>query len=265
MCMQSAWINSPKAVNPLHAHSDMSPVIAIRDLEITKRKATAQFRLRVPKLQLVLGEQLAILGRSGSGKSTLLDSLALIIKPDSIRQFTLTLPGYDVIAVDALLTAQRLDELATIRARALGYVLQTGGLLPYIPVEQNILLPIRLHGLIDQAARSRLRELAERLEITQHLGKLPGDLSVGERQRVAIARALANRPALILADEPTAALDPVNGNNVLRLLIEATQAQQSALVIASHDRDLIEQFGLDSIEARLQQDHDNSVTATFQT
>ncbi|MFZ0789758.1 MAG: ATP-binding cassette domain-containing protein, partial [Chromatiaceae bacterium] len=125
-----------------------------------------------------------------------------------------------------------LDALGRLRGAHIGYVLQTGGLLPFLTARENIVLSCRLlgrdpGGLIDR--------LAERLGIGPQLGKRPGQLSVGERQRVAIARAMAHRPSVVLADEPTASVDPVNAAAILELLLELVHQSGVTAIIASHD------------------------------
>jgi putative ABC transport system ATP-binding protein len=202
-------------------------------LEITdtaKRRGTGasgEFALLIPHFAVAPGEAIAITGPSGSGKSTLLDMLALALKPDTARQFT-------IADEDAALLWQRnrADALARLRASTLGYVLQQGGLLPFLSVRHNILLPQRLSGRVDP---SRVAALAARLDITDQLDKKPAALSVGQRQRAAIARALAHRPRLVLADEPTASVHPEMADTILALLADTARESEAALVLATHD------------------------------
>ena len=153
--------------------------------------------------------------------------------------------------VAALWGRRRLDELGRLRARHFGYVLQTGGLLPFLSVRSNIALTQRILGYED---RGRIEDLARRLDIAELLEARPAKLSVGQRQRVAIARALAHRPALVLADEPTASLDPVNADAVMDLFMELISSVGSALVLVTHDAGQATRFAVPIVEARVSRD-----------
>ncbi|MDO5483736.1 MAG: ATP-binding cassette domain-containing protein, partial [Desulfovibrionaceae bacterium] len=141
--------------------------------------------------------------------------------------------------VDVLAAWQQggIDALAELRLRHLGYVLQTGGLLPFLTVEENILLNCASLGLL-AAGRKRAQELSERLGIAHLRKQYPDTLSVGERQRVAIARALAHGPQVVLADEPTAALDPCHAANVLALFSEIARDMGLTMLMVSHAPDM---------------------------
>jgi putative ABC transport system ATP-binding protein len=201
-------------------------LLDIEALALTRGGGAQAFRLEVPALRLEPGARLVLHGASGSGKSTLLDLLALALRPDAVARFVVA--GMDV-AQAWRLGGAALDGL---RARRLGYVLQTGGLLPFLTVRANIALPGEIAGRPDPA---RVGALARRLGIAEQLGKRPQALSVGQRQRVAVARAVAHRPALVLADEPTASVDPAMAEEVLDLLLAETEAAGAALVLATHD------------------------------
>lgn len=201
-------------------------------------------RLEVPSLSVRSGEAVAITGPSGCGKSTLLDIVGLVLRPGSSGHFRLN--GADMAAL-----WQRDDRsgLARMRAGTIGYVLQTGGLLPFLTVRDNISLSRDLLGL-PQDARVTDR-LVDALGLGRLLDKRPAALSIGERQRVAIARALAHRPALILADEPTASLDPVHSEAVMRLFLSLIEEFGLTVLVVSHDWDLMARFGLRRIDAVL--------------
>ena len=223
------------------------PLLTIRNL----RKARPQgrgYELHIPELCLEEGNFFALLGPSGSGKSTALDLLALILRPDICEQFQLHLDGGDFSVRDAWADGN-IDSMGSIRARYFGYVLQVGGLLPFLNVRDNILLPRRALGL---AGNGPLTALAESLNILHLLDKRTDQISVGERQRVAIARALIHNPALVLADEPTSALDPVTARDVLALLVAATRRQKTALVISSHDWNLVRASGFNEMRIQVQ-------------
>ncbi len=209
-----------------------------------------RYRLRVPALELRAGRQLAIVGPSGCGKSTLLDLLALALAPDPGGRFEF-LAGERPQDIAALWRDGRQDRLAALRRQHCGYVLQSGGLLEFLDVRRNIGLPCALLGA---PSAERVQALAERLEIGDQLDKKPAALSVGQRQRVAIARALAHAPRLLLADEPTAALDPLNAERVMRLLVEQARERGACTVVATHDERLARAAGLEVLAIRWQRE-----------
>jgi len=210
--------------------------LAIEGLRRTNGAGDTGFVLEVDRFVLRAGEAVAIAGPSGSGKSTFLDLAALAAAPDSAD--ALALGGVDAAR---LWRRGETEALARLRASAIGYVLQTGALLPFISVRENILLPQRLSGREDPA---RVEALAGTLGIAATLARKPAALSVGQRQRAAIARALAHRPALVLADEPTASLHPEMADTVLGLLVTQVAAHGAALLLATHDPERALRFGL---------------------
>lgn len=206
-------------------------------------------------LSVQRGEVVVILGPSGCGKSTLLDLLALVLAPDQAGQFE-----FHQQDIGGLWRADRQTALAALRSRHLGYVLQTGGLLGFLDVRGNIALPRQLLGLKDDGSVARL---AEQLGIVDQLGKPPAALSVGQRQRVSCARALAHAPQLVLADEPTASLDPLNAERVMQALLDRAREQRAACVIATHDEPLARASGLPVCRISCRRDADGGVTATL--
>ncbi len=202
-----------------------------------RRGGADGFVLEIPAFFLASGAAAAITGPSGSGKSTALDLLGLVLRPEAAGGFVL-----DGLDAAAAWRAGDADRLAKRRARSIGYILQTGGLLPFLTVRDNIgLSPALLGGAPDRGHRDRL---VETLGLAPHLAKMPAQLSIGERQRAAIARALAHRPALLLADEPTASLDPVNAAAVLDLLLSLVKSLGVALVLVSHDWGRVAELGI---------------------
>lgn len=204
-------------------------LLRVDDLSFRRPDASdgSGFALEVPSLTLARGEAVAIVGPSGCGKSTLIDILALLRRPDAAGLFELL--GQDVTALWANGGA---DACAALRAERIGVVLQTGGLLPGLTVWENVTLS---QQLLDRPDAAWARSLLDALDLSRLEARFPSQLSIGQRQRVAVARALAHRPALVLADEPTAALGADHAGAALDLLLTLTRAADAALVVASHD------------------------------
>jgi putative ABC transport system ATP-binding protein len=182
-------------------------------------------------LAIAEGEAVAIMGPSGSGKSTLLNLIAGLDRPTT---GTVRVAG------------ERVDTLnetgaARFRRRHIGMIFQFFNLLEDMTVADNVLLPAQLGGMSRSRARARTRELLDRLEIGRYADTYPARLSGGERQRVAIARALVNDPPLLLADEPTGALDTANGEAIGALLLELNSAGQT-LILVTHNPDLAQRY-----------------------
>ena len=199
--------------------------------------AGSRFTLMIDRFNVLPGARVAVVGPSGCGKSTLLGLLALALRPDTAR--VLAVAGADAMA---LWGAGAGDALARLRARRIGFVPQTGALLPFLTLRANIALPQAIGGAPDPRWAAAL---AERLGIAAVLDRMPHAVSVGQRQRAAIARALTHRPALILADEPTASVHPAQADAVLALLSEAASEQETALVITTHDAARVQAAGFD--------------------
>ncbi|MFJ7056919.1 ABC transporter ATP-binding protein [Streptomyces microflavus] len=171
------------------------------------------------------GEVVAVMGPSGSGKSTLLHCLAGIITPDS---GTITYAGRELSAMSDA-------ERSALRRSDFGFVFQFGQLVPELTCVENVALPLRLDGVKRKAAERTAREWMERLEVDDLAAKRPGEVSGGQGQRVAVARALAGSPKVIFADEPTGALDSLNGERVMELLTEAARSSSVAVVLVTHE------------------------------
>lgn len=217
-------------------------LLDIRDLRC-QRGGSEGFTLAIDSLSVRRGEAVAVTGPSGCGKSTLLDVVGLVLRP--LHQDRFSLADHDVAA---LWSQSRHNELAKVRAHMIGYVLQTGGLLPFLSVRDNIRLSRSLLGLAED--RSGEKRLIDTLAIGGLLDKKPAALSIGERQRVAIARALAHRPPLVLADEPTASLDPDHSVRVMELLLALAAELGLGVLVVSHDWDLLTRFGLRRVQAQ---------------
>jgi putative ABC transport system ATP-binding protein len=180
------------------------------------------------------GELMALVGPSGSGKSTLLLSISLILEPTAGR---IVIDGQTVY--DNGWTG--VDERA-FRRRHIGFIFQQHNLIPFLTAQENIALAMQLNGTDRRAAARRARELLDYLGIAGRADSFPAHLSGGEQQRVAIGRALANEPPLILADEPTAALDTERGGKVMVLLRRIARERRSAVITVTHDHRMIEGF-----------------------
>jgi putative ABC transport system ATP-binding protein len=235
-------------------------MLHLRAVHKTHGQGSQRFSLEIPHLALDAGQQIALVGPSGCGKSTVLDLLAMVLSPDQCRQFEFS-TMQAAVDIAQLWRKDRQNRLAEIRARELGYVVQAGGLLGYLDVRSNIALSRRLLGLSDDGSVERL---AQHLGIADQLDKRPHQLSIGQRQRVSCARALAHTPRLLLADEPTAALDPPNARRVMALLLSRAREQGVCCVVATHDECLIEGSGLSVLRIASQRDADGGVTATLQ-
>ncbi|MCP4486510.1 MAG: ABC transporter ATP-binding protein [Gammaproteobacteria bacterium] len=190
------------------------------------------YRLLVPSMEIRAQENIALVGHSGCGKSTLLDIFALVLHPDKVDTFTVNPVDGKLHQVDKLWQRRRQGRLSQIRKQHIGYVLQTGGLLPYLTVRENIDLPRRLLKLANDDS---IDSIARVLGIHRQLDKLPGLLSAGERQRAAFARALSHRPSILLADEPTASLDPITARKIMAVVMELIKGLKITLITASHD------------------------------
>jgi putative ABC transport system ATP-binding protein len=182
-------------------------------------------------MTVAAGEVVAVMGPSGSGKSTLLNLIAGLDRPSA---GTVHVAGRRIDALGE-------GALARFRARHVGIIFQFFNLLDDLTVEDNVLLPAQLAGASRRRARARARELLGQMGIEEHRDDYPARLSGGQRQRVAIARALVNSPQLLLADEPTGALDTHTGQEIGRLLRELNQGGQT-LVLVTHDPALAERY-----------------------
>ncbi len=204
--------------------------IAIRAEKLTREYPMGDGQVRAVEdvsFEIPAGEFAALLGSSGSGKSTLLNLMAGLDRPTSGA----------IYALGRNLAEMSSQELAAYRSRTVGMVFQAFNLLPRMTLEENIELPLRLAEM-DRAERARrVSEAAERVRLSARLTHRPTELSGGEQQRAAVARALVNRPAILLADEPTGNLDSATGDEIMRLLSEINSALGTTIVLVTHERE----------------------------
>lgn len=198
------------------------PLLSATDLHLSFGETKA---LTGASVSVHPGEVLALLGPSGSGKSTLLHCLAGILCPDSGQ---------------VEFCGNRIDNLSDedrsrLRASSFGFVFQFGSLVPELSAIENVALPLRLAGIKRKAAEERARAWLDRLDVAAVGDKRPGQMSGGQGQRVAVARALVGTPRVVFADEPTGALDSLNGELVMEELVGAAREQGTSVVVVTHE------------------------------
>jgi putative ABC transport system ATP-binding protein len=218
-------------------------ILDIQDLEVSRGRVGQAYEVSLSSLKLEAGDVAAIVGPSGCGKSTLLESIGLLLEPRSVKRFQLV--DFDIARDITCSLRERESRWSRIRQHCLGFVPQSGGLLPFLNVKDNIELPRKLVG--STGPDFLLEEVIERLQLTALMRHSPAQLSIGERQRVSFVRAIAHRPKLLLADEPTAALDPVLAKELFALIVEIASAFKVAALIVTHEWSLVEAVGIKSI------------------
>jgi len=231
-----------------------APRSLVETREVSKHFGSGPTRvdaLREVSLDVYPGEVVGLLGPSGSGKSTLLNVIGAITEPSS---GCIRLDG-EVVYDDRWLKG----DLRRLRLDKIGFVFQFHNLIPFLTCLENVLVVLDLAGWRPEAARRRAMELLDYLGVADHRDRYPASLSGGQAQRVAIARALANRPHIILGDEPTASLDSKRAGQVMDLLRTLAQEQDAAIIVVTHDEKIFDRFDrifhlrdgrLESIEGR---------------
>lgn len=215
------------------------------------------YELRIPSLRIHQGDCIALTGASGCGKSTVLDILGMVLAVDGEK---FCFASFDILQK---WRQGSFDHLASIRLTEIGYVLQTGGLLPFLSVGENIQLRANLLKIGDRVKSTE--KLAAMLGIQHLLEVMPDRLSIGERQRVAIAQALLSKPPVVLADEPTAALDPYHADAVLDIFFKAVKESGTTLILATHDRRIVDQWDLKEMPIRVERRQDSTSVAILES
>jgi lipoprotein-releasing system ATP-binding protein len=211
-----------------------TPILECRQL--TKRYTQGELDVEVLRgvdLTIGTGERVAIMGASGSGKSTLLHLLGGLEKPSGGQ---VVLDNIDIHKISG-------SGLAKLRNRALGFVYQSHHLLGEFTVLENVAMPQLIGGKTVKEASENAAELIKRVGLGHRLEHKPGELSGGERQRAAIARALINKPALVMADEPTGNLDSKTAHQVYELMLELNQEMNVSFLVVTHDHELASRIG----------------------
>jgi putative ABC transport system ATP-binding protein len=190
--------------------------------------------IRDVSMRVARGEIVGMLGPSGAGKSTLLTAIALINPPTTGQ---ITISGTPVLD-----GPRALVDLRAFRRQNLGFVFQKANLIPFLTALENVQIALEINDTAPQAARQRAHELLDYLGVAPRAQNLPEALSGGEQQRVAVARALANEPSLILADEPTAALDSERGRQVMELFGQIAHERRAGVIVVTHDHRTLDVF-----------------------
>lgn len=214
--------------------ADQPAIVATGLTKRYGRGNTEVLAMRDASMTVRAGEVVALLGPSGSGKSTFLTAVGLINPPTS---GTIAIRG--TIVLDG--ESPRVD-LRAFRRQHIGFVFQKSNLIPFLTAIENVQIAMQLNGESKRASRKRALELMDYLGVADRASNLPSMLSGGQQQRVAVARSLANRPSVILADEPTAALDGHRGRQVMELFARVAHEQGSAVIVVTHDHRSLDVF-----------------------
>ena len=213
------------------------PTPAIEAFNLTKVYGSGNTEVVAMKdvsLTVARGEVVALLGPSGAGKSTLLTAIGLINPPTAGR---IVIGGQPVMEADRALV-----DLRAFRRQHLGFIFQKSNLIPFLNAAENVQVALEINDVLPRRARERAMELLDYLGVADRAKNLPDALSGGQQQRVAVARALANEPSLILADEPTAALDSQRGRQVMELFRKVAHERGAAVMVVTHDQRALDVF-----------------------
>jgi putative ABC transport system ATP-binding protein len=212
-----------------------TPAVEVQNLrKVYGSGHTEVVAIRDATLSIARGEIVGMLGPSGSGKSTILTAMALINPPTSGQVAINGTPVLD--------GSKALVDLRAFRRQHLGFVFQKANLIPFLTALENVQIALEVNDTAPKAARQRALELLDYLGVAERANSLPVALSGGEQQRVAVARALANNPSLILADEPTAALDSQRGRQVMELFAKVAHERKAGVLVVTHDHRTLDVF-----------------------
>jgi len=215
-------------------HSSTPAILAENLTKVYGSGNTEVVAMKDVSLRVERGEVIALLGPSGAGKSTLLTAIGLINPPTAGRIHI----GGELV-MDA---SQPRVDLRIFRRRHLGFVFQKANLIPFLNAVENVQVALEINDATSRAARKRAMELLDYLGVADRAQNLPDALSGGQQQRVAVARALANEPGLILADEPTAALDKQRGRQVMELFAQIAHQHRAGVIVVTHDHRTLDVF-----------------------
>jgi putative ABC transport system ATP-binding protein len=219
----------------------MTSSLSAEGLRVTLSDRERRFTLFVDRFHVTEGEAIGLTGPSGTGKTLLLELLGLLRRPDAGGRYVVAADGRGQDLAEIWTRRDGRSRISALRGGLFGFVPQRGGLLDFLTVRDNVTLSQRICGRPDPAFAGHLME---RLGLSGLAGLLPAQLSIGQRQRVSIARALAHRPRYVIADEPTAALDPENAATAMGLLFDAAKGSGSSVIVSSHDINLLDAFAL---------------------
>ncbi len=234
--------------------TDAHTVLRVSGLSLVRAGAgdAPEYRLNVDDFQVAPGAKIGLIGESGSGKTSFLEVLGLLAWPDEVSCFDFRPePGTPTIDLVPTIKARRASQLARLRAQCIGFVLQDGGLLPYLSIRQNAALSSNLSGA--GLTPAQIEALSDAMGMLPYLDRYQSDLSGGQKQRAAVLRALSAGVPLLLADEPTAALDPVTSDAVMQAMVMSAESLGATQIVASHNAALMESFGFDIMRVKVTQ------------
>lgn len=212
----------------------MQQVLAENITKVFGQGETEVVALKDASITVEAGEVVALMGPSGSGKTTLLRAISLIDPPTKGK---IEIAGEKIFEDESVLIDDRL-----LRRQRMGIIFQAYNLIPFLTVLENVALVLTLNGVSNRESLKRAKSLLEQLDLGHRADIYPSTLSGGEQQRVAVARAVVNNPAVILADEPTAALDSERGKAVMKLLRQLGHEKKAAVIVVTHDERMVEGF-----------------------
>ncbi|WP_024588620.1 ATP-binding cassette domain-containing protein [Aliihoeflea sp. 2WW] len=214
-------------------------ILVLEGLSKVLSSDAGEFELLVDRLALERGKFYALVGKSGSGKSTMLDLLSMVSFPTSVDRFEM-ISETGTVDLAGLIASGKDADISAVRRTKFSYILQSGGLFPFLTVRENLALPFQLRNA--PVPPGYFERFAEQFDMVHQLDKKPSALSGGQRQRASILRALAGEPQMVLADEPTAAIDETMALIVVKEFRDLAARQGATVLMVSHDLDLVGRF-----------------------